>query len=220
MVQRQQESSDSGAVIRVFVPARPAVEGDLCSARVLLSCSAAGRPQVRYELLGVGFCAAVVREFRQDCRHCAGIRTGSVALRVHDRGRRICGRIAEFPPTRPTESWVVPGRSRPFDQPRAVTTGAVVEGLEHHDRAVGVIDFELAGVAAAAAGLQRRDGGLHILFTDATSGVTTYPACRSLSVADAGGGRGGDARTSTGPRTCRAHSRTTRRARWRLPRTG
>jgi uncharacterized protein (DUF1684 family) len=64
-----------------------------------------------------------------------------------------------------------------------VTTGAVVEGLEHHHTAVGTIDFELAGSPARLIAFGRQDGALQILFTDATSGVTTYPGARSLAVA-------------------------------------
>ena len=59
-----------------------------------------------------------------------------------------------------------------------------MEGLEHHHTAIGVIDFELAGAAQQLVAFEGRDGGLHVLFTDATSGVTTYPACRGLSIAD------------------------------------
>ena len=59
-----------------------------------------------------------------------------------------------------------------------------MEGLEHHHTAIGVIDFELAGAAQQLVAFKGRDGGLHVLFTDATSGVTTYPACRGLSTAD------------------------------------
>jgi uncharacterized protein len=65
-----------------------------------------------------------------------------------------------------------------------VTTGAVVEGLEHHHSAVGVIDFEWAGAAHQLVAFAGRDGGLGLLFTDATSGVTTYAACRSLAIAE------------------------------------
>jgi uncharacterized protein (DUF1684 family) len=62
----------------------------------------------------------------------------------------------------------------------------VVEGLEHHHTAVGVIDAEIAGVPSQLVAFGRADGALHVLFTDATSGVTTYPACRSLPVAEPG----------------------------------
>jgi uncharacterized protein len=110
-------------------------------------------------------------------------RTGSVALRVHDPRSPHLHAYRGIPTYPPDESWVVPGQYSPYHQPRAVTTGAVVEGLEHHHQAVGVIDFELAGVALQMQAFRGRDGALHILFTDATSGDTTYPACRSLSVA-------------------------------------
>jgi len=109
-------------------------------------------------------------------------RTGSVALRVHDPKSPHLQSYRGIPTYPPSESWVVPGRFSPYDQPRAVTTGAVVEGLEHHHRAIGVVDFELAGVALQLLAFGGRDGGLHILFTDSTSGVTTYPACRSLAI--------------------------------------
>jgi uncharacterized protein len=110
-------------------------------------------------------------------------RTGSVALRVHDpESSHLAGYhgIATFPPS---ERWVVPGVFTPYEQATTVTTGAVVEGLEHHHTAVGVIDFEVSGAALQFVAFRGRDGGLNVLFTDATSGVTTYPACRSLAIA-------------------------------------
>jgi len=82
----------------------------------------------------------------------------------------------------PSERWRVPGRFTPYEAARTVTTGAVVEGLEHHHTAVGVIDFEFAGAALQLIAFGRPTGELHVLFTDATSGVTTYPGARSLSV--------------------------------------
>ena len=57
-------------------------------------------------------------------------------------------------------SWVVPGGFSPYDQPCAVTTGDVVEGLEHHHESVGVIEFELEGVAQQLLAFTGRDGGL------------------------------------------------------------
>ena len=111
-------------------------------------------------------------------------RTGSVALRVHDPRSPHLQAYHGIPAYPPNESWVVQGRFAQYDQPQAVTTGAVVEGLEHHHRAVGVIDFELAGVALQLLAFSGREGGLHVLFTDSTSGATTYPACRSLWIAE------------------------------------
>ncbi len=110
-------------------------------------------------------------------------RTGSVALRVHDPKSPHLQAYRGIPAYPPSQRWLVTGTFTPFDQPETVTTGAVVEGLEHHHNAAGVIDFELAGAALQLVAFGRPDGGLHVLFTDDTSGVTTYPAARSLSIA-------------------------------------
>jgi uncharacterized protein (DUF1684 family) len=109
-------------------------------------------------------------------------RTGSVALRVHDPKSPHLQDFHGIPAYPPSESWVISGRFTPYEQSRTLTTGAVVEGLEHHHQAVGVIDFEVAGHPLQLVAFNGRDGGLHVLFTDATGGVTTYAACRGLSV--------------------------------------
>ncbi|OBI96611.1 DUF1684 domain-containing protein [Mycobacterium asiaticum] len=110
-------------------------------------------------------------------------RTGSAALRIHDPRSPHLRQYRGIPTYPPNENWRVPGIFRPYQQPETVTTGAVVEGLRHHLNAVGVIDFELAGLALRLVAFGGKDGGLQVLFTDATSGVTTYPGARSLSVA-------------------------------------
>jgi uncharacterized protein (DUF1684 family) len=109
-------------------------------------------------------------------------RTGSVALRVHDPKSPHLKAYHGIPVYPPSEQWRVTGTFTPYEQPQTVTTGAVVEGLEHHHNAVGVIDFELGGAALQLVAFGRLSGELHVMFTDATSGVTTYPACRSLSL--------------------------------------
>ncbi|MET0899803.1 MAG: DUF1684 domain-containing protein [Mycobacterium sp.] len=113
-------------------------------------------------------------------------RTGSVALRVHDPKSPHLQNFTGIPAYEPSEKWRVVGRFTPYEEPAVVTTGAVVEGLEHHHDAVGVIDFDLAGRALQLVAFGKSTGGLHVLFTDATSGRTTYPAARSLAVADPG----------------------------------
>jgi uncharacterized protein len=110
-------------------------------------------------------------------------RTGSVALRVHDPKSPHLQAYHGIPTYPPSEQWRVTGTFSPYETPKTVTTGAVVEGLEHHHQAVGVIDFELAGTARQLITFGRAAGELHVLFTDATSGVTTYLGARSLSVA-------------------------------------
>jgi len=78
---------------------------------------------------------------------------------------------------------VIAGRYRPFDEPADVTVGSVVEGLQHVYAAPGVVEFEIDGQPLALTAFNGyAPGSLHILFTDATSGVTTYPANRSLPV--------------------------------------
>jgi len=97
-------------------------------------------------------------------------RTGSVALRVHDPKSPHLARYHGIPAYPPSQRWRVTGTFTGHEQPKIVTTGAVVEGLEHHHNAVGVIDFDLAGAAQQLVAFGRPDGGLHVLFTDATSG--------------------------------------------------
>lgn len=95
------------------------------------------------------------------------------------------------PTYEPDPRWVVAGRYVPYASPRSVTVGAAVEGLHHVYDAPGQIEFELdGGTHRLTAFNGRAPGSLTVLFTDATSGVTTYAANRTLSVAapDAQGG--------------------------------
>jgi uncharacterized protein len=83
----------------------------------------------------------------------------------------------------PKPQWVVAGSFSAFSQPRAVTVGAAVEGLQHVYEALGRIDFELAGKTFSLTAFNgKTPGSLLVLFTDATSGVTTYAANRVLLV--------------------------------------
>ena len=83
----------------------------------------------------------------------------------------------------PDPRWVVRGRYVAFPQPRPTTVGAVVEGLQHVYDAPGRVEFELGGQQLSLTAFNgKTPGSLFILFTDATSGVTTYAANRSLQV--------------------------------------
>ena len=83
----------------------------------------------------------------------------------------------------PDPRWVIRGRYRPFDEPTDVTVGSVVDGLQHVYAAPGVVEFEVDGQPLTLTAFNgATPGSLHILFTDATSGVTTYAANRSLRV--------------------------------------
>jgi len=90
----------------------------------------------------------------------------------------------------PHPRWVVTGRYVPFDTPRPTTVGAAVEGLEHVYDAPGRVDFELGGQSLSLTVFPGHGpGSLTVLFTDATSGVTTYAANRALTL-DAPGADG------------------------------
>ncbi|WP_330232004.1 DUF1684 domain-containing protein [Nocardia sp. NBC_00508] len=108
-------------------------------------------------------------------------RTGRYAVRVHDPAAPGLLSFDGIPAYTPDPRWIVHGRFTPFDEPRPVTTGAVVDGLEHHHSASGTIEFRIGEVTERVVAFGDPDN-LRVLFTDATSGVTTYPAARSLGV--------------------------------------
>ncbi|CAN5184796.1 DUF1684 domain-containing protein [soil metagenome] len=109
-------------------------------------------------------------------------RTGSVALRVHDPEAPQLQGYTGIPAYAPDEKWIVAARFTPYPAPTVITTGAVVQGLEHHHNGFGVLDFELAGSAQKLVAFGSSADSLTVLFTDATSGRTTYPAARVLKV--------------------------------------
>jgi uncharacterized protein (DUF1684 family) len=90
------------------------------------------------------------------------------------------------PAYEPDPRWAVTGRYVPFDEPRPTTVGAAVEGLQHVYDAPGRVEFELEDAPGETLSLTAFNGhvpgGLTVLFTDATSGVTTYAANRSLQI--------------------------------------
>jgi uncharacterized protein len=99
-------------------------------------------------------------------------------------------RFAGVPVYAPDLRWVIGARFVPFAAPRPTTVGSVAEGLQHVYDAPGYVEFERGGqVLRLTAFNGHAPGRLTILFTDATSGITTYAASRSLAVAapDAGG---------------------------------
>jgi uncharacterized protein (DUF1684 family) len=79
------------------------------------------------------------------------------------------------------ERWRVTGRLIPFDAPRRVTVDASVEGLHHEYESPGQLEFELDGATYRLTAFSDGDS-FDILFRDATSGVTTYGATRTLAV--------------------------------------
>ncbi|MGO9782743.1 MAG: DUF1684 domain-containing protein [Streptosporangiaceae bacterium] len=91
--------------------------------------------------------------------------------------------FAGTPAYPPRPRWVVTGRYVPFAEPRPTTVGAAVEGLKHVYDAPGRIDFKIAGQFLSLTAFPGdAPGSLIVLFTDGTSGVTTYAANRVLQL--------------------------------------
>lgn len=118
-------------------------------------------------------------------------RGGHDIVRPRHPGNALRTGFTRTPAYAPDPRWVRPGRFVPFEQPRPVTVGASVEGLEHVYDSPGQVEFELEGeVHRLTAFNGALPGTLLALFTDRTSGVTTYAANRSLQIA-APDGEGG-----------------------------
>lgn len=111
-------------------------------------------------------------------------RRSGYLIRVHDPKAKALQDFRGVPSYEPSPEWVLQGRYEPFDEPRPTTVGAVVEGLSHVYTAPGIVRFEYDGKEHTLTAFNGRTGGLTILFTDATSGVTTYAANREVSIPD------------------------------------
>jgi uncharacterized protein len=109
-------------------------------------------------------------------------RSGMHALRVRDPKAPTLTAFTGVPVFDYDARYRLDAEFVPFEQAREVVGGAVVEGLQHHHRAVGVVRFDLEGPQE----LTVYAGG-KILFLDATSGVTTTGTCRSVTVSTAPG---------------------------------
>lgn len=83
----------------------------------------------------------------------------------------------------PNPRWRVPARFVEYASPRPTEVGAAVDGLTHVYDAPGYLEFSLRGETFRLVAFPgHTPGELLVLFTDATSGLTTYAANRSLIV--------------------------------------
>lgn len=83
----------------------------------------------------------------------------------------------------PSPRWALTGHFARLDTPRAIEVGATVEGLAHVYESPGVVEFELEGQSQTLTAFNGETPyELFFIFTDATSGSSTYAACRFLSV--------------------------------------
>ncbi|WP_232664776.1 DUF1684 domain-containing protein [Pseudonocardia sp. TRM90224] len=111
-------------------------------------------------------------------------RTDSHAIRVRDPHAITRTAFTGVPAFPVEERWVVDATFEPYAEPRPITVGALVEGLNHHLTAVGVVRFTIDGEQHQLVALPGKDGGLSLHFRDATAGVSTYPGGRSVRTAD------------------------------------
>lgn len=109
-------------------------------------------------------------------------RRSGYLVRVHDPAAPGLAAFRGVPSYDPDPTWVIEGRYEPFPSPVPTTVGAVVEGLSHVYQAPGRVHFEYEGRPHTLTAFNGKVGNdLNILFTDETSGRTTYAANRSLS---------------------------------------
>jgi uncharacterized protein len=110
-------------------------------------------------------------------------RGGHDILRPRRPGAPLRTAFRGTPAYPPHPRWVLPGRYVAFDRPRPTTVGAAIDGLQHVYDAPGRVEFVLDGRALALTAFPGKEpGSLMVLFTDATSGVTTYAANRALAL--------------------------------------
>ncbi|HCT76994.1 MAG TPA: hypothetical protein DGG94_05370 [Micromonosporaceae bacterium] len=105
----------------------------------------------------------------------------SFAIRVRDPHAPALAQFRGIPVYENNDDWVVEGRFEPFDAPRALTVGSVIEGLTHDEWTSGVVHFEVAGNEFALTAFGPSDE-MSVLFRDATSGVTTAANSRELEI--------------------------------------
>ena len=107
-------------------------------------------------------------------------RGGDFAFRVRDPKAPALLEFTGVPAYEPSPQWIVDGVFEPFEEPREMTIGTVVDGLTGTEYAVGTVRFQVGGEDCALTVFG--DGGLYALFRDATSGVTTNPSARVLDI--------------------------------------
>lgn len=116
-------------------------------------------------------------------------RGGEYIVRPRHPENRLLREYQGTPAYSPDAAYAVRGTYVPFKAPRPTTVGAAVEGIQHVYEAPGEIRFTLAGRELALTAFNgHAPGSLSVLFTDQTSGKTTYAANRSLSVVPAADG--------------------------------
>jgi uncharacterized protein len=110
-------------------------------------------------------------------------RGGRYVLRPRHPDHHLRANFSGVPTYAPRPRWAIGARFVAFSAPRPTAVGLVVEGLEHVYDAPGQVEFDIDGTRFRLTAFNgHRPGGLMVLFTDATSGATTYAANRTLEL--------------------------------------
>jgi uncharacterized protein (DUF1684 family) len=110
-------------------------------------------------------------------------RGGHYVVRPRHPDHHLRANFSGVPTYPPDPRWAVEARFVAFSAPRPTTVGSVVEGLEHVYDAPGQMEFDLDGATFRLTAFNGHGpGSLMVLFTDATSGTTTYAANRTLEL--------------------------------------
>lgn len=117
-------------------------------------------------------------------------RGGKYLLRPRDPNNALLRNYRGTPAYAPEGQYALAARYVPFRRPRETTVGAAVEGIQHVYQAPGQVTFRLGEEELVLTAFNGpTPGTFQVLFTDATSGESTYSASRSLtfSAPEAGG---------------------------------
>ncbi|TQL70234.1 hypothetical protein FB381_4163 [Nocardioides albertanoniae] len=109
-------------------------------------------------------------------------RFGTPVLRPRHSDGPFLRNYTGTPTYAPDPAWQLSATFRAYESRRPISVGTVIEGRSSVIDAVGEIEFEAVGRPQRLIAFDGGDDELWLLFTDETSGVTTYAACRQLAV--------------------------------------
>jgi len=105
-----------------------------------------------------------------------------LGVRLRDYDHSAIGAFAGIESYDADPSWRLEARFEPYPEPRTIRVPTVVEGLGWEPTVPGTLEFEAQGQSLSLEAY-RSDDEFMIVFADATTGDTTYPAGRYLAVA-------------------------------------
>ena len=110
------------------------------------------------------------------------LRQGRFAVRLRDYRNPVLESFPELDYYDIDTDYVVRAKLIPFDEPRVLSVGTVIEGLGWEPSSPGVVEFQLGGETHTLEAYEV-SGQLFFVFGDGTNGRETYPAGRFLYAA-------------------------------------